>query len=359
MIPRLYDSTETTFDFVGDPLVDCVSCLVTEIRNGQFTLEMEYPKDGIHAGDLQVDKIILAKPYDGAEEAEPFRIVDINATLEGTITVNAEHVSYQLNHIIIGRNANRTRYPLNFWNIENSFRITPDNPFSFYTDISDDGGTVYDYGCEVPTPFRNLLGGSEHSMIDNYRGEFQWNRWTVKFLASRGADNGVVIAYGKNITGLDYQLDMSSVYTGVVAYYNNGTDYVESAQQTISNGLSFNRINVVDATSEFESTPTVQQLNTWAANYLAANHIDPKMTLTVEFVPLWQSEEYKDLYELEHVSLCDTVKVIYTPLNIVVTAKVVETIYDVLNEKYASVVIGTPSASLDDTIAEIIKEVKI
>lgn len=359
MIPRLYPATETTFTSYGEPLSDCISCEVTEIRNGQFTLEMEYPNDGEHARELEIDKIILAKPYDGATEAEPFRIINVETDIDGVTAVNAEHISYQLNHIIIGRNANRTRYPANYWNVENSYRITPSNPFSFVTDISDDGGTVYDYGCEEPTSLRMLLGGIEHSMIDLWGGEFLWNRYTVNFLKNRGADNGVTVAYGKNITGLNCEIDLSSVYTALIAYYADDENYVESAEQTITNSLSFNRVQVVDASTEFEEVPSVSDLNAWAENYLAANHINPKLTLTVEFVPLWQSEDYKDFYALEHVSLCDTVKVVYPPLNISVSAKVVQTVFDVLNEKYTSVVIGSPSTSLDDTISEIIKEVKI
>jgi len=359
MIPRLYAASETAFTSMCEPLTDCKSCEVTEERNGEFILEMEYPQEGLHADELDIDKIILAKPFDNATEAEPFRINNVTATLDGHVVVNAEHISYQLNHIIIGANsAHQTRYPATMWNTLAGYSLASSNPFSFNTDISDAAGTVYPYGNDVPTPFRTLLGGMEGSMLDLFGGEFEWNKYTVNLWKNRGADNGVVIAYGKNIIGFDYELDMESVYTGLVAYYKTDSDYVQSTQQTIATTLSFNRVAVIDATDQFESVPTVNDLNTWAASYLAANHINPKMSVTVDFVPLWQTEEYKSFYDLEHVSLCDTVKVIYTPLNLVVTAKVVKTVYDVLNERYTSIVIGTPGASLDDTIAEIIKEVK-
>lgn len=360
MIPKLYGASETTFTSAAEPLVDCVRCEVTEERNGEFILELEYPQDGLHAMEFDIDKIILAKPYDNATAAEPFRINNVTATLDGHIIVNAEHISYQLNHIIIGANSgHQTRYPATMWNTLVGYNLGSSNPFSFATDISDASGTVRPYGCEVPTPLRTLLGGMEGSMLDLFGGELQWNKYTVNLWRNRGADNGVVIAYGKNIVGFDYVVDMDSVYTGLVAYYKTDNDYVQSDQQTIATTLAFSRIAVIDATSEFETVPTTSDLNTWASGYLVDNHINPKISVTVDFVPLWQTEEYKDFYALEHVSLCDTVKVIYTPLNLVVTAKVVKTVYDALSEKYTEIVIGTPGASLDDTIAEIIKEVKI
>ena len=46
MIPRLYSKTETTFATYGIcPLIDALSCIVTERRNEEFELDMVYAKD--------------------------------------------------------------------------------------------------------------------------------------------------------------------------------------------------------------------------------------------------------------------------------------------------------------------------
>lgn len=359
MIPRLYSATDTTFTSFGEPLADCARCEVTEERNGEFILEMEYPKDGIHAGELEVDKIILARPYEDADEAEPFRIVEVSSDINGLIQVNAQHVSYQLNNIIIGANSNHfTRYPATMWNtLTQQFCLSP-NPFTFETDIGTVESTVKDYGSDIAHSLREYIGGMRGSMLDLFGGELVWNRYKVKLLASRGENNGVVIAYGKNITGLDYDVDITEYYSGVVAYYSNGTDYVQSTLQTVNDGLSYNRTIVIDASSEFAELPTQEALNTWAANYLNRNYSAPKVSVSVEFVPLWQTEEYKDYYNLEHVKLCDTVKILYPPLNMEITAKVVKTVYDVLLEKYTEIVVGSQRVSLEDTIASIMKELK-
>lgn len=360
MIPRLFAANETSFSSYGQPLVDCVRCEVTEVRNGQFTLSMEYPKNGEHAENLAIDKIILAKPYDNATQAEPFRIVNISATITGNYVIDAEHISYQLNHIIIGANADQTRYPAKLWsNVTTGYLLSASNPFSFNTDMTDAGQTVKAYKFATPTPLKTICGGMEGSMLDLYGGEFQWTRYTVNLWSARGADNGVVIAYGKNITGLDYKIDLTNYYNAVVAYYTNGNNYVQSTVQSVASSLSYTHTIVVDASSDFQNVPTVNDLNTWAASYLSRNYSDPKISVAVNFVPLWESDEYKDFYNLEHVNLCDTVTVIYPPLQLKLSAKVIKTVYNVLTERYTEIAVGSPSASLDDTIASIVKEVKL
>ena len=63
MKPILYSPTETTFAHNGiGVLTDCVSCVVTEERNGAFELEMAYPVDGAFYTFIVVDAIIKAKP---------------------------------------------------------------------------------------------------------------------------------------------------------------------------------------------------------------------------------------------------------------------------------------------------------
>ena len=177
-----------------------------------------------------------------------------------------------------------------------------------------------------------------------------------KLWQSRGSDNGVKIAYTKNLTGLEYDIDMSDVFTGVVAFYKSQDDYVESDLQTVASTYGYSHDIAVDASSDFEDTPTKAQLNTWASNYLASHPSTPSVSVEVQFVPLWQTEEYKDFYGLEHVSLCDTVEVIYPPLNLDVTAKVVKTVYDVLADRYDEVVVSSIKATLADTIYDLMRD---
>lgn len=350
MIPRLYENTETAFTNYGIcPLVDSLECTVTEERNGEYTLELVYARDGSFVNELSVDRIILADPYDNASQAEPFRINEITYDMDGNVVVQANHISYQLNDVIIGKFYDSTRYPWKAWQNFDNHKLTA-NPFTFASDIEDASAPVYRFELTEPTPMRKTIGGMEGSMLDRFGGELEWNRWEVNLWASRGSDNGVKIAYTKNLTGLTYDIDLTDLHTGAVAYYDNNGTYVEGTVQTATNSYSYNRIIVLDATQDFNSTPTQAQLNTYASTYLTNNPPTPSVSVEVEFVPLWQTEEYKEFYGLEHVGLCDTVEVIYPPLNIDVKAKVVRTVYNVLADRYDELTISTIKPTLADTI---------
>ena len=354
MIPRLYEKSETAFTSFGiGPLLDTITCYVTEERNGEFVLELTYPKDGHLVDDIVIDRIILADPYDNATEAEPFRIFEITFDLVGNIVVSAQHISYQLNNILIARFSDTVSTPSAAYTSANS-HVYNTNPFSFYSDIT--GGVSRAFGSETVIPLRSLIGGVEGSMLDNFGGELKWNRYTINLLSSRGADNGVKIAYTKNLTGLNYDIDMSNVMTAAVAYWLNEGTYKSSDLQTIANTYSFDRAVVLDASGDFENEPLRADLNAYALSYLTNDAATPTLSLDVAFVPLWQTEEYKDFYGLEHVALCDTVTVLYPPLNINVQAKVVKTVYDVLAERYSEITISTVKKSLADTIYELMKQ---
>ena len=351
MIPRLFEANATTFTNFGlCPLNDAIECMVTEERNGEYTLQMEYPRDGQFASELKPDRIILADPADNAA-AEPFRIVEVSFDMTGNITVQAEHISYQLNDVIVGKCSANTRYPERAWTRANENLLTA-NPFTFYTDLTDESQTVHRFGCDIPRTLRHLVGDT---MVGLYGGELKWVKYQVNLLKNRGTNNGVKIAYTKNLTGLDYDIDISEVYTGAVAYYSNTDTYVQGTVQTITNDYSFNRVQVLNASNEFDTTPTAAQLNQYAADWLASNGNIPSVSVDVKFVPLWQTEEYKDFYGLEHVSLCDTVEVLYPPLNLDVTAKVVKTVYDVLADRYDEVVVSSIKATLADTIYDLMR----
>jgi len=148
---------------------------------------------------------------------------------------------------------------------------------------------------------------------------------------------------------------MTDMVTGVVAYWKDENDHAQNAQAT-TNDYAFNHFAIVDATESFPVKPTTQELKTWAQNWLASNAKDPELSVEVQFIPLWQTEEYKEFAALEHVALCDTVEVIYPPLNIDVKAKVVRTVYDVLSDRYTELTISTVKKSLADTILQLMEK---
>ena len=353
MIPILYEKTETEFKTLGiGPLSDAISCEVTEERNGSFELRMAYPITGVHYSDIVNEAIICAIPADG-KDAQPFRIYKISRPINGKISVYAEHLSYQLSHIVVmpftAHGAGNTLSGL----IDNSIG---DQPFSVWTDIAN--GTT-EYNQTVPASFRSRLGGVSGSVLDCFGGEYEFDQWAVKLHAHRGTDRGVSIEYGKNLVSVTQEENIANVVTGVVPMWksNDGNTVVTLPEVMIeseyADRYTFKRNIVYDFSSDFQDQPTEEELRAKAESYVSSNLIGvPEVSIDVDFVALSDTEEYKDL-ERERINMCDTVTVRFAELGIDTTAKVVKTVYDVLGERYTKVSIGSVKSSIVDTVNSI------
>ena len=63
MKPILYKAGETDFNHNGiGALSETIACEVTEERNGEFELYLEYPASGLHYAEIQELCLVKAKP---------------------------------------------------------------------------------------------------------------------------------------------------------------------------------------------------------------------------------------------------------------------------------------------------------
>ena len=352
MIPRLYDENETTFTNNGiGGLKEAISCIVNESLNGVYELELSYPITGRLFSSLANSRQIVATPYEGAND-QAFRIYKITKPLNGRVTVYAQHISYQLNWIPV--------MPFNYSSLADcltklkTYSATT-NPFTLWTNKSVANGHSFD----IPQSFRACLGGTQGSVLQMYGGDYEWDNYTVKLWLRRGADNGVRIAYGKNLIDAKQEANIEETYTGVCPYWldeETGTLVTLPEKYILAETASsypYSRIKTVDFSSDFEGEPTVAQLRARTNQYIIANNIGyPQISIDVNFVALWQSEEYKNIAPLEQVQLGDTVTVDIDRLGISMQSRVVEYTYDVLKDRYKSVVIGDAKSSFAKTFVD-------
>lgn len=349
MNPILFESTENNFDTNGiGILADAIFCEITEERNGIFELEMQYPITGIHYKEIKTRNIILASP-NPVENTQPFRIYRITKPINGIITIYGEHISYDLSGIPVSPfTAGSAAEAIS--KLQSNAAI--ESPFTFWTDKE----TVATMSVVAPASTRSLLGGQQGSVLDVYGGEYQFDRYTVRLYNQRGMNRGVSIRYGKNLTSLEQDENISSVYTGVYPYWMDADNNLVTLPEKILNApgtYNFTRIMALDLSQEFESAPTEEQLRNRANTYMTANNIGvPKVSMDVSFIQLEQTEEYKNIALLERVELCDTVNVEFPELGVSATAKCVKTVYDVLQERYTSVELGEARTNIADTIAD-------
>ena len=354
--PILYSATETKFDHNGIGILSaCVSCEVTEEANGIFELSMTYPMDGVHFAEIG-DRAIVKAKSDQLRDPQLFRVYAISKPMNGIVTVLAEHISYDLSGIPVSTFSASTASGA-LAGLKNNAVV--DCPFEFWTDKA----TQANFKVSVPASIRSRLGGVAGSVLDVYGGEYEFDNYTVKLHNNRGMNRGVSIRYGKNLTDIQQDQNCSSVSTGVYPYWADaeGTVLVELPERIINAPGTYNfvKIRTLDLSSEFETQPTVEQLRSKTESYIKSNNIGvPKVSLTVSFAQLEQTEEYKHLALLERVSLFDTVNVDFPALGVSATAKAVKMVYDAIANCVKSVTLGSVRANIADTIANQQQEIQ-
>ena len=345
MIPILYDAKENDFSHDGlGSLNDAISCTVTEERNGGFEAEMIYPSIGQHYELLKNDRILKIKPNDSMEN-QLFRIYKITRPMNGLVTVKAEHISYSLsgNPVAGFDSSGQAETVLN----ELLSQAIFENSFQIHTDIETSNSVSIKEPCSV----RACLGGKAGSVLDVFGGEYEFDNFDITLWKQRGKDNGVTIEYGKNLMDLTQEEYINSTYTAILPYVkraqggNESYSYLPERVIYAPNAERFanQKATQIDFSSNFDAGEEVDvnRLRELAENYVKNNDIGvPKVSISVSFVDLSETQEYKDIAPLEKVSLCDLVTVNFSEIGVSAKAKVTKTVYNALLERYESISIG-------------------
>lgn len=278
-----YDEISFTSNGLGF-LNDASACTVEEERNGIFELELEYPTNGAHYSDIQIRNIILAKPnpYD---EPEPFRIYSISKPINGIITVNARHISYDLADWVClpficlnskGKTVEKDGELIPYAGVTQYFQSEHDTFQTYDADnkvVRTAHGAIYDPGSTKSFPFtittdmdldflwddpegkqdpiddkrfkvlrpvsaRSLLGdSSDYGILKKFysidpvtnkksKGEIQYNKFNIHIadpngLNPRGTNRHFEIRYGKNMTDVERTETADTDYTAVFPYWKS------------------------------------------------------------------------------------------------------------------------------------------
>lgn len=355
MRPILYDADRTSFPAGADNgmgiLSDALSCKVTQELNGQYELELHYPVEGIHYGEIALRAILRATVGpDG--KLQPFRVYRIVPGMNGTAAIYARHIAYDLGGYVVSP-FTATDAPSAVAAIK-SHAMPTDFPFALTTDKT----TVATMSATVPTSAWSLLGGQQGSLLDVYGGEYEFDGWVVQLLTRRGADRGVSVRYGKNLTDLTQDANCASCYTGVVPYWRGNDVTVTAAPVYAEGDFGYTRLMPLDLSSSFKQQPTQAQLQAEAAACIERNQIGvPAVSWDVKLALLSQASGYEDVAFLEQIYLGDTVGVYFQRLGVDARARVNRIVWDCLLDRYDSVALGSVKANIAATIAGQQKEI--
>lgn len=384
MRPILYEKDETAFDSNGlGRLGDCISCIVTEERNGIYECDFEYPITGMNYDLIKIGRIIgvshdavaKMKPMRsrgmledegkavitdekgvaltaartaliGEYDIQPFDIVSFTRPIDGVVTFHCVHISYRQSYLTAtGSNVN---------SITDAFSLLasaePDNPFTYQTDMASLGYMSAADG--VPKTVRSLLGGIEGSILDTYGGEYEWDRFNVILHSARGTTRAFSIRYGVNMLDYNEEFDCSGTYMSCVPYWTNGTDTVVGDRQDGYSSTITGRGECVplDVSALFESQPTKAEVEAMGLSVMSdKNPSLPTQTIHVECVRL-QDLGQEGLENLFQCGLCDTITVVFPDYDTTGQFKIVKTEWNVLQDRYESMELGDLSVTLAEAL---------
>lgn len=379
MIPVIYEKGTQTFTTNGIcRLPDCIMCEVTEERNGIYEAEFQYPVDGLHFDEIQIGRILYVT-HDETKKPQPFDIYKRSAEIDGIVTFNASHISYRLGATVL--------QPFTASSCVDALTKIPENAldgtnFTFWTDKSVTGN----FNLRIPQNIRATLSGSEGSILDVYgTGEYEFDKWVVKLYLNRGTDTPVQLRYGKNLVSITAEKDESGLYNAVIPYWYS----VETGESVIlpaivaegteskiepwtdengviitdgnGNAFEFDALKLstctMDLTPDFPEKPTAAQLEATARKrFTNAQPWVADENITVDFVQMWSIEEYMRYAPLQRLKLCDTVLVLYPEAGVNVRKKIIKVVYNPLLERYSSMELGTPHATLSETIQNVTQQ---
>ncbi|MGL5460726.1 MAG: phage tail spike protein [Cetobacterium sp.] len=377
MIPVLYNGNETNFEHKGiGVLKDTIWAKVEEERNGEFKLSLCYPITGRYKDSLEKGRIIKAKA-NSVQGEQLFRICRVGKSINGRITLEANHITFDLiDNLILNIDVKNATCQDSGTRMLQGASIK--HNFTFKSDIP----THNNYHLER-TNCLQAIGGTRGSLLDVYGGDILRDNYTISLVKVRGNNkqNIPLLKYGKNITGLESDLDITELVTCIYPYKilqeqtsgevtpqkKNTTEeqkgkLIELAEKYIyaenSNIYPTTKLIAVDYSQE-DSIIDEASLRAKALKYFTETQKNiPKVNYKIEFEELNNSTSKGRYSHLEKVNLCDYVLVKDSRLGIDVTARVIKYTYDVLLEKCRSCEIGDARSNLADNLNDVYDKVE-
>ena len=359
----LYKVGNNNFDMNGDHTLHPVSCEATFNLNDVWQLDINIP---IGNEDFKAGAVIsVDTPYG---KRQLYRIQDTDRDMD-----NASATAYPI--FLDSRN------DCFLWDVRPTNKIGQDAldimlAGSKYTGQSDiiTASTAY----YVQKNFIEALNGDdENAFLKRWGGEVAYQNFKIIVNNRLGADNGLRVEFGFNLTGLQEQVDMSNVVTRIIPKAFNG--YILPGNQTVDSPL-INNYPVVytrvieyqdvklaeDATEEDEDNGTIicatmeelyTALRTKANAEFDAGIDLPNITYDVDMVDLSRTDLYKDYAGLLNVQLGDTVHVKNRRMGIETTARVITLVYDCITQKVTSLTLGDYEANYFNDVSSTVSTV--
>lgn len=260
----LFEQHEQEFTSNGLGILDDVlKCVVTEVRNGKFELEMEYPIYGEYATELKENRYIYVAPND-YDAPHPFRIYEVASDLAaGHLTIKAVTKVDELSGNLVKPFALSSGDPRDHWRNIQSYAMDP---------------IKYQLGSNILTraPIENdkitnllaFLNGSEKSIVSEIGGEIKYGKNRIDLFTLRGREHVTTIRPRKNLKNIKIKTNMHGKYTRILPYAKYTPEGENKKEVTVYGDVVrsdhyddyyVKRIIAVDLTSKFNDEKASQK----------------------------------------------------------------------------------------------------
>lgn len=333
--------------------------------------------------------------------AQPFRICKTTVTLD-KVTVIAQHIFYDLTYDIVLAEANfgygSAQRCLDYLNLGGLGYIN--ERYTRESDITSsmampEGKSYINYNCISVAEL--LLGDNGYAALFSADVARDW--YDIYLLKRLGSDNGMTLRAGSNLTSLKLEYDVADIATRFVPIGYNGdsvirldisvtdgdTGYTHTSEYdhayvypwseaewkekesalpfpvyTVFNYTDMKLGSTVVYDGDEISLPEGPRGYGTLQKYLYKKAMDkldaneniglPKLTLSVDFVDLAQTEEYEKYENLQRALLGDTVRVYVPKLDVDVSARLAEYTFDCLTKRYTKVTLGNSKETIGSII---------
>lgn len=346
---QIYVADNTNYDANGDAVLLPDTCT---LDTSSWQVSLTHPRDADGRWELIQDGAVLKLPTFLADD-QLYRIINTEVTDSG-VAATAQPIFFDSAGDVMLVD---TR-PIDKSGQAALDILTQGTKYSGTSDITAHSTAYY----QMRNLMEALTGDDDNAFVNRWGGEVMYDNYTVIINERLGADNGALLAYGKNIPadGMRITEDVSALVTRIYPRaYNgralSGSGYVDSPlvsnYPTVHQAvMEFSDVRLAEDVSGDDTEGLIvcedqsaldEALRAKCAEQWAADVDKPAVTVEASMVLLADTINYADVKDLERVSLGDTVHVRNQRLGIDMSARVKALVYDCVRDKVQSVTIGS------------------
>lgn len=331
---RIFSPTDKTYTTNGDKVIQPLKATVHKEDNDAYYLDLACGTE--YLTWIKSGNIIVA---DTPQGAQPFRILNPEIT-HTKITCKCNHVFYDsANYLIadsyvVDSTCNQALDHLNT-------ATEPRSPFRTVSDIN----TISSFRC-----VRKSLYEAITTVLERWGGHLVRDGWTIGIRQSIGADNGVVVRYGKNLKSIEASYDWGDVCTKILPEGANGlllnaldskqSIYIESSTQydiPYCKTVQFSQSDIKQ--ENYKTADGKNDETAYKRACLADLRQQAQKYLEENCVP---KANYKMAANLEKITdIGDTIEVIDERMGLDMMTHVISFEFDCIQQRYTSIEFGT------------------